>query len=302
MTARAAQSATQRLAITKQVSVRRLQDRSVIRRLLETSRAYSAYAMAYLDARMFHLAQFFEAQRNDKRALIMHARGGLGPSTLLLGDTDLVATLLALHPGNRQTLLTCEPEHVDQALSSYNLWRPQSMMRMQVRPDAFQTPSGLPAVRRLIGADARDLNRLYAMEGDGIWYSGRQVGEGIYYGALNRGRLVAAAGTHIYSQHQGVAVVGNVFTHPDFRGHGYGTAVTAAVTAHLLRDCELVVLNVDPGNKVAQHVYERLGYHDTGRLVEAMSTRRHPYSPLPLLRRFVGRMRSGTPGLEVMEQ
>jgi RimJ/RimL family protein N-acetyltransferase len=100
---------------------------------------------------------------------------------------------------------------------------------------------------------------------------------------------VAAAGTHIYSRREGVGVIGNVYTRPDFRGRGLGTQVTGAVATHLLQRCELIVLNVDPANHAARHVYKQLGFHEAGSLIEAMSTRRAAYSPAPLLRRVVAR-------------
>jgi predicted GNAT family acetyltransferase len=146
---------------------------------------------------------------------------------------------------------------------------------------------------------ATELNRLYNEEG--TRHTGRQIEEGVYFGAHHRGWLVAAAGTHIYSREEGVAVIGNVFTHPDFRGHGLGTAVTAAVADHVLRTCNLVVLNVDPANRTARHIYEQMGFKETGRLIEAMATRRGAYSPLPLLRRLVARHRAETPDTELVE-
>jgi RimJ/RimL family protein N-acetyltransferase len=76
--------------------------------------------------------------------------------------------------------------------------------------------------------------------------------------------------------------------------------VTAAVAAHLLQFCDLIVLNVDPANRTARHVYEQLGFKDTGRLVEAMATRRHAYSPLPALRRAIARYRASTPDTELI--
>jgi predicted GNAT family acetyltransferase len=156
-------------------------------------------------------------------------------------------------------------------------------------------------VRRLVAADANDLNRLYAIEDEGLRYSGRQVVEGVYYGVHQRGRLIAAAGTHIFSRGEGVGVIGNVFTHPDFRGRGWGTAVTGAVAAYLRQSCKLIVLNVDPANRTARHIYEQLGFVETGRLVEAMATRRDVMSPLPLLRRVLARWRSPLPQTEVVE-
>ena len=56
-------------------------------------------------------------------------------------------------------------------------------------------------------------------------------------------RLIAAAGTHVVSPQWGVAAVGNVYTHREYRGQGLAKVVTSAVTAELLQQCDTVVLN-----------------------------------------------------------
>ena len=300
MTARAAGTPTaRRVSVRRSAVIHQLRDIEAVRAVLERTRPYAAYALAYLDKRMFGLADFYEATAGDRRALVMHARGGLGPSTFSMGDASLVGTLLSLHPGPRQAFFTCEPEHVERILTTHNVWRPQTMLRMQLTREDFRPPADLSGVRRLIAADAVDLNRLYNEES--TRYTGRQIIEGVYFGAHHRGWLVAAAGTHIYSRREGVAVIGNVFTHPDFRGHGLGSATTAAVATHLLQDCDLVVLNVDPANRTARHIYEQMGFKETGRLIEAMATRRQAYSPLPFVRRALARHRATIPESEFVE-
>jgi ribosomal protein S18 acetylase RimI-like enzyme len=300
MTARV-RSVTSSAGLRRSALVRRLRDPAEVRTRLQEISAFAAYAIAYIDRQHFSLADFFEATSGERRALLMHARGGLGPSSVALGDPALVAALVRLHPGPRQTFLTCEPEHVERFLVGYDVWRPQTMLRMRLDRASFRHEPLPSNVRRLVDADAGDLNTLYAIEEDGLRYSGRQVSEGIYYGGFNRGRLVSAAGTHIHSHSEGVGVIGNVFTHPDHRGHGLGTAVTAAVAGHLLRTCDLVVLNVDPANRTARHIYETLGFKEAGRLVEAMATRRDALSPLPLLRRTLARWRAAEPATEAVD-
>lgn len=280
--------------------IRRVEDRRRLQDLLQRSPAFNAYALAFLDAALFPLATFFTAEAGPATAVLMHSKGGLGQALHLWGDPRLAGALVRLHPGTRGALLTCQPEHIDEVLGAYNLWRPQTMLRMTVDRDSFMAPADRGPVRRLLAADAPELNQLYSLEGEGIMYSGRQVREGIYFGGLHRGRVVAAAGTHIYSRAARVAVVGNVFTHPDFRRRGLSTATTAAVTARLLEDCDLVVLSVDPANRSARHVYETLGYRDSGRIVEAMATRRGRYSPLPAIRRALASRRTGEKGAEVV--
>jgi RimJ/RimL family protein N-acetyltransferase len=297
VTARAA--ANRRVGVRRTALVRRLRDVDEVREQLESARAYAAYALAYLDQRLFHLAEFHEAVSGDHRGLVMHARGGLGPSTLTMGDPALVQTLLGLHAGPQQAFFTCEVEHVERILSSHNLWRPQTMLRMELDKAEFNPPADLAVARRLTAADAAELNRLYNEEG--TRHTGRQIEEGVYFGSYHRSWLVAAAGTHIYSREEGTAVVGNVYTHPDFRNHGLGTAVTAAVVSHLMRSCDLIVLNVDPANRTARHIYEQMGFKQTGRLIEAMATRRGAFSPLPIMRRLLARHRSETPGTGLVE-
>lgn len=299
MSARAGSATSRQVNLRRIASVRHLRDEDAVRPLLEAAGPYSAYARAYLDPRIFHLAEFFEVTAGDRQALVMHARGGLGPSTLTLGDSALVGRLLELHPGPRQAFLTSEPGQTETILLTHNLWRPQTMMRMQLDPAEFKLPEGMPAVRRLTAADADDLNRLY--EDEGTRHIGRQIVEGVYYGAHHRSRLVAAAGTHIYSRREGVGVIGNVYTHPDFRNHGLATAATAAVTQHLLDACDLIVLNVDPANRTARHIYEQLGFKEAGRLVEAMATRRSAHTPIPFVRRLLARHRADAPNTELVE-
>ena len=55
--------------------------------------------------------------------------------------------------------------------------------------------------------------------------------------------------------------IGPVFTPKKYRRHGYGAAVTAAVTRYALdQDVKFACLYTDAGNPTANHIYESLGY------------------------------------------
>ena len=115
-------------------------------------------------------------------------------------------------------------------------------------------PGAVPAdpadARRLLPVEIGELNRLYQL-GFASWLPSSAIAEGVYFGIRVNGQLVAAAGTHVVSPAARLAVVGNVLTHIDYRGRGYATAVTGAVTAELLRSCDQVVLNVRSDNPPA---------------------------------------------------
>ena len=61
-----------------------------------------------------------------------------------------------------------------------------------------------------------------------------------------------------------------MLTHIDYRGRGFATAVTGAVTAELLRTCDQVVLNVRSDNPPALNAYRRLGYAEHVRFEERL--------------------------------
>ena len=81
-----------------------------------------------------------------------------------------------------------------------------------------------------------------------------------YYGIRQSGELVSAAGVHVYSRRYKVAALGNITTHPKYRGRGYGRTVTAKVCNSLLHDIDDVGLNVKADNTSAIMCYERLGF------------------------------------------
>lgn len=59
----------------------------------------------------------------------------------------------------------------------------------------------------------------------------------------------------------GMVRVGPVYTPPELRGHGYATAVTAALSQRALdAGADEVLLYTDLANKVANSIYQRIGY------------------------------------------
>jgi len=142
-----------------------------------------------------------------------------------------------------------------------------SMVRMWVDRARFRPyPS---SVQRLLPVEIADLNKLYQL-GFASWLPSSAIADGVYYGLRVNGQLVAAAGTHVVSPGARLAVVGNVLTHVDYRGRGFATAVTGAVTAELLRTCDQVVLNVRSDNPPALNAYRRLGYQEHVRFEERL--------------------------------
>lgn len=262
-----------------------LRDPDRIRELLRPRIEYTAYALGQLEPGLFDRTRWYFARGDTGTGLVLHSRGGLGDATFVTGDPDAVQAILSIRPGPAQTYATCQPQHLDALKHVFRLANQQPMIRMAVTRAAFAPVSQLPVVH-LTGLDIRRVNALYGTEGGPSYYVAEHIDNGVYRGLVTEGRLVAVAGTHVVSRHEGVAVVGNVFTHPAYRGRGFATAVTGAVTETLLEFCDHVVLTVDPNNRPAVAAYERLGFAEACQLVEASAARRDPAGAAATLRRI----------------
>ncbi len=67
--------------------------------------------------------------------------------------------------------------------------------------------------------------------------------------------------------------IGPVYTVPQHRGHGYGSAVTAAAASWALQaGARHVVLNTDLSNPISNAIYPRIGFRPVYDAVEIAFT------------------------------
>ena len=278
--------------------IRQLTDREEIRRLLEGERIYAAYALAQLEAGSFERSEWWLSQGEKGDALLMHSKGGLGNALVTLGDASALAAALSLHPGPQQTFATFRLDHLDPMRRFFFLAQSEPMLRMLVTREGFVPApplegeaKGTAEVRQLRDPDIARVNRLYHSEGSHMEYRAHHLRGGVYFGVFDDGRLVSVAGTHSVAREGGIAVVGNVFTHPLYRNHHYGLRATGAVTEALLATCPEVVLTVHPQNAPAVRAYARLGYRENCQLIEGGASRKDILGVASLIRRLLARWR-----------
>ena len=233
-------------------------DRAMLRAFLGTDRLYSAYALCDLDDREFLRTRWGVALVGGEPVAVVLQYAGYSPQPIfVMGDNAGIAAILADVIKPRTAYVAARAEHLDAIAANYRVEPGPAMLRMWVAAAHFRP---FPAdVERLLPVEIGELNRLYQL-GFASWLPATAISDGLYFGIRVGGRLVSAAGTHVISPAAKLAVVGNVMTHTDFRGRGYATAVTGAVTAELLRFCDQVVLNVRADNPPALAAYRRLGY------------------------------------------
>ena len=252
---------------------RSVTDRHEIAAFLRRDRLFAAYALGDLDGpnrNRIAWAMAYDAA-GAPTALAMHHEGLVPQPLFLMGDADGCRQLLesVLRPRDAYFQST---ELVGRAIAPlYDLDAPIAMLRMVTDRATFRPFAG-PA-ERLTALDIEELNRLYQL-GFRAGFPPSVLEDGVYYGVRVRGRLVSAAGTHAVNPREGIAVVGNVMTHVDYRGHDFAKMVTSAVTAELLDRVTDVALNVHADNVPAVAAYARLGYRTYCELVERLGRRR----------------------------
>jgi ribosomal protein S18 acetylase RimI-like enzyme len=261
-------------------------DKALLRSFLERDRLYAAYAICDLEEREFSRTRWGVALDGDAPIAVVLEYNGPTPQPLFaMGREDGVAVILRDLIRPRIAYVATPATLIPAIETAYRVDPGPAMVRMWVDRAHFRP---YPAtVQRLLGAEIGDLNRLYQL-GFASWLPSAAISDGVYYGLRVNGQLVSAAGTHVVSGAARLAVVGNVLTHADYRGRGFATAVTGAVTADLLRTCDQVVLNVRADNPPALSAYRRLGYMEHVRFEERLVHRLG--SPWPDLAASVKRL------------
>jgi len=201
----------------------------------------------------------------------MHHDGLVPQPLFLMGEPAGCRAVLASVIKPRDAFFQSTTRLESAVADLYEFERPTALLRMVVDSSTFEPYLG--AAVRLTAADIDDLNRLYQL-GFRAGFASAILDDAVYYGVRVRGRLVSAAGTHVINRREGIAVVGNVMTHADYRGHDFAKMVTGAVTAELLEQVPDVALNVHADNAPAIAAYARLGYREHCRLSERLGRRR----------------------------
>jgi ribosomal protein S18 acetylase RimI-like enzyme len=244
----------------------RLNDKARIRRLLNQDREWSLYALADLDDGPFEHCDWFGC--GDGLALVFHALK-IRP-IFVIGDAAATRELLAGLP-ETSGYLNLKPHQLDAAGGFYEFRQRHDMRRMMLAD--FRPRVG--TTEQLTREDCGAIESLYASgDGGGIAFAPFQMDNGFFRGIRRGGELVAAAGAQVVSRQEGVAAIGNIFTHPEFRGQGLAQTVTSAVVAALrAAGVETIGLNVGDGNTAAVKAYERVGFRTRFRYYDGPAVR-----------------------------
>jgi ribosomal protein S18 acetylase RimI-like enzyme len=238
-----------------------LTDLNCIREFLLTDRFFADYALGDLDPEHFQFTEWLGVEEDgDLHTLAMLYNDLQPPIFFATGAARGIELILAQLVNLSQIGLSIREEHLPIVEKFYRA-DPIPMLKMALVPEDFQlNPESRLQPDELDVSHMPQLEALYAF-GGGDAFRQRSLELGVFYGAFDSERLVSVAGTHIVSDQERIAALGNVMTHPDYRGQGLATMVTSAVCEELLdRGIELIGLSVNRSNEAAIRVYEKIGF------------------------------------------
>ncbi len=238
-----------------------------------------AYHLGDLDA--FEFANCLWAadfsERSRIRDVVLIYNGGRVPTVLAYGLSEhfgeLLESVVPLLPDEffghfqeeyRRVFLG---ENREQALGTHLL--------MKLAAEAAPATALLSSEIASLGPEHEsELLALYRQAYPGNYFVPRMLRTGRYVGYYRDGRLVATAGVHVCSDRYSMAVLGNIVTHPDYRGQGLAGGLTAYLSVGLKREGKTVCLKVAETNKPAIRCYEKLGFEKVHAHREALFRRR----------------------------
>jgi len=251
-------------------------DPAAIRRILEADRPWAVYALADLAPEHRAHARWHVAAAG-RPALLLVYRAFHTPVLFACGEAADLRPLLVEIADQPELYVSVRPEAAALLCAAgYRIPAEKRMWRMLLDARLF-TPPLHPALP-LAPANFTEIERLYA-DGQAAgeappFFDSAMLRHGVYFGIREGGALIAAAGTHVLAAGDSVAAIGNVYTRRDRRGRGFGSQVTAAVAAELLRrHVRTVALNVEESNRTAIRIYERLGFKRYGEYREGLALR-----------------------------
>ena len=197
---------------------------------------------------------------SDRFAALLHSYLPIAPGRFLCHFQKQFRGILRKHA--RETSLGT---HLKMKLDETRFAEFVSEEKRNVRrPRAVLSPADMPdqlqATIRLNSSHEDQLRDLYAAAYPQSYFTPRMLQTGKFFGYRDNGNIVAVAGVHVVSDERRIAVLGNIATHPDYRGRGLATLVTHRLAGELVSEGKMVCLNVKADNTAAIACYRKLGF------------------------------------------
>jgi GNAT superfamily N-acetyltransferase len=234
--------------------------------ILSQDPVWNCFALADLEPPLRDYSQFVIASQDEssERAICLILRHPIiGQVLSPFGRREGVAAILKQLALPERPLIQAQEIHIPLLQRYYQpetTWK--RMLRMAITSTSWRSLKTVPyrPAKQLTVSDLPALKNLYTQHPES-GFSADLFTQGMYFGAYEGERIIAAGGTHALVPAHRIAVLGNILTAPEARGRGYATAITAALVSKLFeQQFSVVVLIVFEDNSHAIRIYQRLGF------------------------------------------
>jgi cyclic pyranopterin phosphate synthase len=254
-------------------------DNASLERLLSNNPIESAYMLGDLDPAYEHGCDWYALDDEAIDAVLLLYSALSVPTLLSEGDPDDMEAILlgAFEHIPRRVYFQMPESHLPHLSSFFRISKECEILRMGLKKSDNPPCKRSEDVVVLSHRDTGDIMALYQHYPDNF-FEPSMLNTGMYFGIRIDSVLVSVAGIHQLSESKGIAAVGNIVTHPDYRGLGYAARCVSHLVAELLERVELIALNVASSNTPAIRCYESVGFQTICTLREGWATK-HVTSP-----------------------
>lgn len=251
----------------KFMSVQILHNKQEILEYLMNSPSIQVYSIGDLDDFFWPKTIWFALkEKGSIKSIVLLYTGMATPTLLAIYDNDyestnkLLQSIISYLPSKFYAHLS--PKLVDvfdekNILESYG---PHYKMALKSSPAEIKDSS----IKRLEKKDLKSIEEFYQNAYPDNWFDKRMLETGKYFGYFDDATLVGIAGIHVFSKEYRVAALGNIATHPDYRGRRIAFKLTSLLCNDLLKDVEHIGLNVKTDNIAAIRCYQKIGFEVIG--------------------------------------
>ncbi|MFP4643644.1 MAG: GNAT family N-acetyltransferase [Spirochaetales bacterium] len=244
------------------MTVFQIEDRRAIESVLRRDIGRHIYELGDLDEFFWPDTRWYAIGAPEApTAVVLEYRGGDTPAVLALSSHTSALSRLLREVSDvlpDEFFMHVSPGCCESLGERYRRTFLGRQLRMLLR-DVPQVDTGVPA-KRIGPENLQELSDFYAKSYPDNWFDPRMLDTGCYFGVRRNGILVSAAGVHSYSPDYGVAAIGNVATHPNYRNRGLGKVALTALIRSLRDHVDHIGLNVGAHNSVAIRAYRSLGF------------------------------------------
>lgn len=192
------------------------------------------------------------------------------PAVLTSGRTnDVHALIYAVQSKLPRTFYAqLRTHHVPAVQRTLRMSAPEERVRMGLTRATYKPSGDTEGVQPIGHRDTGALMALYTHYPDNF-FDPAQLDTGLYCGIWDGDALVSVAGLHVLSEANDVAAIGNIVTHTDYRGQGMASRCVKALLDRLFTRVGNVALNVSADNGPAIRCYQKFGFEEAHRFVEA---------------------------------